>query len=191
MRRRECSSMLSIRKCACYAVAVCLALVLSLSSYAEAANESIGKETAVKREAPAKEPAAASQDRPSKERQLIGEAAKKEAAAKEKKDEVAQENQDQDIMEQALALIDASQEYWVKGDVENALEMLDQAYALILDTNGEPDIARQKDDLRLPYFQENPCRLQRHASDNPRYTKRNPLNDQFRRGKGNPVFPGI
>ena len=37
----------------------------------------------------------------------------------------------------------------MNGDLENALEMLDQAYALLLDTNGNPDIARQKDDLRL------------------------------------------
>ncbi|MDQ5987778.1 MAG: hypothetical protein CSYNP_03524 [Syntrophus sp. SKADARSKE-3] len=57
--------------------------------------------------------------------------------------------EEQDMMEQALVLLQSSHEYWVKGDVENALEMLDQAYALILDTNGEPDIARQKDDLRL------------------------------------------
>lgn len=142
--------MLYIRKYAYYGVAVCLALILFLAPRAEAANEAIGKETPAKRETPAKEPAAASQNRPSKEKQTVGEAEKKaEAAAKEKKAEAAQENQDQDIMEQALALIDASQEYWIKGDVENALEMLDQAYALILDTNGEPDIARQKDDLRL------------------------------------------
>jgi membrane-bound lytic murein transglycosylase D len=54
-----------------------------------------------------------------------------------------------DIMEEALELLDESREYWVKGDLENALDLLDQAYALLLDTNGEPDIARQKDDIRL------------------------------------------
>ena len=53
------------------------------------------------------------------------------------------------IMEEALELLDESREYWVKGDLENALDLLDQAYALLLDTNGEPDIARQKDDIRL------------------------------------------
>lgn len=54
-----------------------------------------------------------------------------------------------DIMEEALVLLNESHGYWVNGDLEGALEMLDQAYALLLDTNGNPDIARQKDDLRL------------------------------------------
>jgi membrane-bound lytic murein transglycosylase D len=54
-----------------------------------------------------------------------------------------------DIMEESLELLDESRAYWEKGDLENALDMLDQAYALLLDTNGDPDIARQKDDLRL------------------------------------------
>ncbi len=54
-----------------------------------------------------------------------------------------------DIMEEALILLNESRAYWIKGDLENALDLLDQAYALLLDTNGEPDIARQKDDLRL------------------------------------------
>lgn len=56
---------------------------------------------------------------------------------------------EQDIMERALELLNASQDSWVKGDVEGALESLDQAYAILLDTNGDPEIARQKDDLRL------------------------------------------
>ncbi len=54
-----------------------------------------------------------------------------------------------DIMEEALALLNESHNYWVNGDLENALEMLDQAYALLIETNGNPDVARQKDDLRL------------------------------------------
>jgi membrane-bound lytic murein transglycosylase D len=54
-----------------------------------------------------------------------------------------------DIMEEALVLLNESRAYWIKGDLENALDLLDQAYALLLDTNGEPDISRQKDDLRL------------------------------------------
>ena len=59
------------------------------------------------------------------------------------------EETERDIMEEALVLLNESHSYWVNGDLENALEMLDQAYALLLDTNGNPDIARQKDDLRL------------------------------------------
>ncbi len=57
--------------------------------------------------------------------------------------------QEQDMMDAALRLLSESHDYWVKGDSESALEMLDQAYALILDTNGDQEIARQKDDLRL------------------------------------------
>jgi len=57
--------------------------------------------------------------------------------------------EEQDIMEEALALLNESHAHWVGGNIEEALEMLDQAYALLLDTNGNPDIARQKDDLRL------------------------------------------
>lgn len=63
------------------------------------------------------------------------------------KDNRAEE--ERDVMEEALALLNESHTYWVKGDLENALEMLDYAYALLLDTNGNQDITRQKDDLRL------------------------------------------
>ncbi len=59
------------------------------------------------------------------------------------------EETEPDIMEEALVLLNESHKYWGNGDLENAIEMLDQAYALLLDTNGNPDIARQKDDLRL------------------------------------------
>lgn len=59
------------------------------------------------------------------------------------------EEAERDIMEEALVLLNESHTYWVNGNIEDALEMLDQAYAILLDTNGDPDIARQKDDLRL------------------------------------------
>ena len=59
------------------------------------------------------------------------------------------EEAERDIMEEALILLNISHNYWVNGDFEDALEMLDHAYAILLDTNGNPDIARQKDDLRL------------------------------------------
>ncbi len=62
---------------------------------------------------------------------------------------VREEETERDIMEEALLLLDESHKYWVNGELEDALEMLDQAYALLLDTNGNPDITRQKDDLRL------------------------------------------
>jgi len=59
------------------------------------------------------------------------------------------EDTEQDIMEISLSLLEDSQELWEKGDVEGAIKLLDQAYDLMLKTNGDPDIARQKDDLRL------------------------------------------
>jgi membrane-bound lytic murein transglycosylase D len=62
---------------------------------------------------------------------------------------VREEETERDIMEEALLLLDESHKYWVKGEMEDAIDMLDQAYALLIDTNGNPDIARQKDDLRL------------------------------------------
>lgn len=61
----------------------------------------------------------------------------------------AEREEEQDMMEKALNLIELADSYWEKGDVENTLNALDKAYALILDTNGDPAIARQKDDLRL------------------------------------------
>jgi membrane-bound lytic murein transglycosylase D len=59
------------------------------------------------------------------------------------------EDAEQDIMEISLSLLGDSQKLWEKGDVEGAIKLLDQAYDLMLKTNGDPDIARQKDDLRL------------------------------------------
>src|SRR5450759_626523 len=52
---------------------------------------------------------------------------------------VREEEKERDIMEEALLLLDESQKYWVNGELEDALQMLDQAYALLLDTNGNPD----------------------------------------------------
>ena len=57
--------------------------------------------------------------------------------------------QEQENMDEALELLGQSQSLWEKGDLDNALSLLDQAYSLILDVNGEPDIAWQKDDLRF------------------------------------------
>jgi len=57
--------------------------------------------------------------------------------------------EEQDLMEKALDLLEVADIFWEKGDVENTLNTLDKAYALILDTNGDVAVARQKDDLRL------------------------------------------
>ena len=55
----------------------------------------------------------------------------------------------QEALDQALELLNQSQGFWQKGDIDNSLRCLDEAYALILEVNGDPEIARQKDDLRL------------------------------------------
>ncbi len=57
--------------------------------------------------------------------------------------------EEQELMENALELLEIADNYWKSGDIENTLNTLDKAYALLLDTNGDVEIARQKDDLRL------------------------------------------
>ena len=56
--------------------------------------------------------------------------------------------EEQETIDAALELINRSQEAWEKGELENAVALLDQAYGSILNVDGNPDIAWQKDDLR-------------------------------------------
>lgn len=64
-----------------------------------------------------------------------------------------QENQTsedkQAIMEKALELLEIADKQWEKGDIEETLDTLDEAYSLILDANGDAAVAQEKDDLRL------------------------------------------
>lgn len=57
----------------------------------------------------------------------------------------------QSVIDQALDFCQLAQDYWQKGELENALEALDQAYALILniDTYDIPKLIQQKEDLRF------------------------------------------
>jgi len=64
-------------------------------------------------------------------------------------DESIEVEEEQDLMENALEILEVADNYWNNGDIENTLNELDKAYALLLDTNGNVEIARQKDDLRL------------------------------------------
>ncbi len=54
-------------------------------------------------------------------------------------------------LDAALELCELSQEYWQKGELENALDALDQAYNFIInvDTYDKPSLTQQKDDLRF------------------------------------------
>lgn len=57
----------------------------------------------------------------------------------------------QPVLDEALDFCQASQDFWQKGELENALEALDQAYSLILkvDTYNQPKLIQQKEDLRF------------------------------------------
>jgi len=55
------------------------------------------------------------------------------------------------MLDEALDLCQVSQEFWQNGELENALDALDQAYALILtaDTSDHAKLIQQKEDLRF------------------------------------------
>ncbi len=56
----------------------------------------------------------------------------------------------QNLLDEALDYCRLAQDYWLKGQLENALSALDQAYALIIkvDTYNRPRLIQQKEDLR-------------------------------------------
>jgi membrane-bound lytic murein transglycosylase D len=57
----------------------------------------------------------------------------------------------QPVLDDALELCQVSQDFWQKGELENALDALDQAYAMILhvDSTDQPKLIQQKEDLRF------------------------------------------
>ena len=57
----------------------------------------------------------------------------------------------QTILDEALGFCQAAQEFWQNGELNNALEALDQAYSLILniEIQNQPDLIQQKDDIRF------------------------------------------
>jgi membrane-bound lytic murein transglycosylase D len=56
----------------------------------------------------------------------------------------------QSVFDEALDFCEASQDFWQKGELDNALEALDHAYSLILkiDTDDTAELIQQKEDLR-------------------------------------------
>ncbi len=83
---------------------------------------------------------------------------KEESAASPSADEKPvpasrEENGDngQGLLDSALELTEASQDYWAEGDVERSIEALDQAYSLLLQVNAEnnPKLSQQKEDIRF------------------------------------------
>ena len=61
------------------------------------------------------------------------------------------EERAQNLLDTALDFSQASQEFWSQGNLEKAIEALDQAYTVVLkvDTDDDPELIRQKDDLRF------------------------------------------
>ncbi|RPH47831.1 MAG: LysM peptidoglycan-binding domain-containing protein [Desulfobacteraceae bacterium] len=57
----------------------------------------------------------------------------------------------ENIMDEALDYCQMAQELWQKGELDNAIESLDQAYSLILsvDSNDNSALAQQKEDIRF------------------------------------------
>ncbi|OGW49826.1 MAG: hypothetical protein A2078_03550 [Nitrospirae bacterium GWC2_57_9] len=53
------------------------------------------------------------------------------------------------LLDGALELTDAAQEYWKDNDMDRAFESLDQAYALVLKVPNSPKFTQQKEDLRF------------------------------------------
>ncbi|MDY6904177.1 MAG: LysM peptidoglycan-binding domain-containing protein [Thermodesulfobacteriota bacterium] len=56
----------------------------------------------------------------------------------------------QEALDEALSFCEASQEFWQKGDFDNAIQALDQAYALLLksSTGNDAKLMQQKEDIR-------------------------------------------
>jgi membrane-bound lytic murein transglycosylase D len=78
------------------------------------------------------------------------------AAAFDTNENPAQKNtpftkKNQTYLDEALDLCQVSQDFWQNGELENALQALDQAYALILkaDTADHTKLIQQKEDLRF------------------------------------------
>ncbi|MCD6560515.1 MAG: LysM peptidoglycan-binding domain-containing protein [Deltaproteobacteria bacterium] len=56
---------------------------------------------------------------------------------------------DQELLDSALEFCRASNDFWEQGDLENALDALDQAYSFILKVcPDDPEILQQREDLR-------------------------------------------
>lgn len=66
------------------------------------------------------------------------------------KDETSSPSSNQEMLDSALEFLQTSTESWEQGDLENAVDALDKAYALILEveTDDDPDLIQQKEDLR-------------------------------------------
>ncbi len=65
------------------------------------------------------------------------------------------EKSDQELLDSALEFCNASNDFWERGDLGNAIDALDQSYSIILkiDPNKSPELLQQIDDLRFTISQ--------------------------------------
>jgi peptidoglycan lytic transglycosylase D len=70
---------------------------------------------------------------------------------KQAADKSSQRDKTQSILDEALEYCQESQDFWQKGELENALDALDHSYALILKINSDdtPKLIQEKEDLRF------------------------------------------
>jgi membrane-bound lytic murein transglycosylase D len=63
----------------------------------------------------------------------------------------SEEMTNQELIDSALEFCQASNDYWERGDLDNAVAALDKAYSLILrvKVDDDPDLLQQKEDLRF------------------------------------------
>jgi len=63
----------------------------------------------------------------------------------------AKKKTNQELLDSALEFCQASYDYWERGDLENAIESLDQAYSLILkvEPGQNSELLQQTEDLRI------------------------------------------
>jgi membrane-bound lytic murein transglycosylase D len=145
-----------------YAILFCLIFILSLFGCAEnvvvqkpvnvtraqdkvarkpvSVSSADAKQTIIKEAIPVKE-----EMEPDDQKEASGFFNSDSGLAKQK--EINEEKQE--MMEQALDLLEVADKLWKNGDIEDTLDTLDEAYALLLDANGDAVIAQEKDDLRL------------------------------------------
>jgi len=67
----------------------------------------------------------------------------------------AGEKSNQELLDSALEFCNASNDFWEQGDLENAIDALDESYSIILkiDPKKSPEIQQQVDDLRFTISQ--------------------------------------
>lgn len=80
-----------------------------------------------------------------------GEAAESAAGAPSIQRPAPKEKNVQAYLDEALDYVQVAQDFWQKGELENALEALDQGYSLILkvETYDDAELIQQKEDLRF------------------------------------------